>query len=209
MNIRNKKQIADSFNAILEETTGKAEQNIIEQLAIRTMQKAHYSTLNVGHYGLAFDYYSHFTSPIRRYPDLMVHRLLWDYLQGGKSVNQNEYEEKCKVSSDMEKRATDAERASIKYKQAEYLMEKIGEIFEGVISGVSKWGIYVEIKENKCEGMVSFRNMTDDFYYLDDENHQAIGHRKGKIFKLGDSVSIKITKVNLPKKQIDFEFNNQ
>ena len=209
MNLRNKKQIAESFNSLLDETAGKAEQNIIAQLAIRTMQKAIYTTVNVGHYGLAFDYYTHFTSPIRRYPDLMVHRLLWEYLEGGKSVNQNEYEEKCKVSSNMEKRATDAERASVKYKQAEYLMDKIGEVFEGVISGVSKWGIYVEIKENKCEGMVSFRNMTDDFYYLDEENHQAIGHRKGKAYKLGDTVSIKIAKVSMAKKQIDFEFTEK
>ncbi len=206
MNLKNKKQIAESFNSLLDETSGKAEQNIIEQMAIRTMQKAYYSTSNVGHYGLAFDYYSHFTSPIRRYPDLMVHRLLWAYLESGKSANQKEYEEKCKASSEMEKKATDAERASIKYKQVEYLMEKLGEAFEGVISGVSKWGIYVEIKENKCEGMVSFRNMTDDFYYLDEDNHQAIGHRKGKKYQLGDTVKIRIAKVSLEKKQIDFEF---
>ncbi len=209
MNLRSKKQIAESFNSLLDETAGKAEQNIIEQLAIRTMQKAIYTTFNVGHYGLAFEYYTHFTSPIRRYPDLMVHRLLWSYLEGGKSANQSEYEEKCKLSSNMEKRATDAERASVKYKQAEYLMEKIGEVFEGVISGVSKWGIYVEIKENKCEGLVSFRNMTDDFYYLDEDNHQAIGHRNGKSYKLGDTVTIKIAKVSMEKKQIDFEFTDK
>jgi ribonuclease R len=198
--------LVKSFNNLFESVKGKGEENLITTIAVRTMAKAYYSTDNIGHYGLAFPYYSHFTSPIRRYPDLMVHRLLEHYLAGGGSANKEEYEEKCKHSSDMEKRAADAERASIKYKQAEYMLDKIGQIFEGHISGVSKWGIYVEIIENKCEGMVVMRDMDDDNYYLDEDNYVAIGYNTGKRYRLGDKVKIKVKRIDLAKKQMDFVF---
>lgn len=198
--------LVKSFNNLFESVKGKGEENLITTIAVRTMAKAYYSTDNIGHYGLAFPYYSHFTSPIRRYPDLMVHRLLEQYLAGGASANKDEYEEKCKHSSDMEKKAADAERASIKYKQAEYMLDKIGQIFEGHISGVSKWGIYVEIIENKCEGMVIMRDMDDDNYYLDEENYVAIGYNTGKKYRLGDKVKIKVKRIDLAKKQMDFVF---
>jgi ribonuclease R len=200
-----RKSTIDSFNKLLEDVTGKGEQNMVETLAIRTMAKAYYSTDNIGHYGLSFDYYSHFTSPIRRYPDLMVHRLLFEYLNNAASANKDEYEEKCKHSSDMEKLASDAERASVKYKQVEFLVDKVGQIFDGVISGVSKWGLFVEIKDNKCEGMVSLRDMEDDFYYLDEDNYCVIGQRNGTKYKLGDDVKIRVKKANLSRKQLDFE----
>jgi ribonuclease R len=198
--------LVKSFNHLFEQVKGKGEENLISAIAVRTMAKAYYSTDNIGHYGLAFPYYSHFTSPIRRYPDLMVHRLLERYLAGGSSANKDEYEEKCKHSSDMEKKAADAERASIKYKQAEYMLDKIGQVFEGHISGVSKWGIYVEIIENKCEGMVVMRDMDDDNYYLDEENYVAIGYNTGKKYRLGDKVKIKVKRIDLAKKQMDFIF---
>lgn len=194
-----------SMNQLLKEVNGKGEQNIIESLAIRTMAKAVYSTENIGHYGLAFDYYTHFTSPIRRYPDLMVHRLLERYLTGGSSVSVSEYEAKCDHASEMERKAAEAERDSIKYKQVEFLADKIGQIFEGIISGVSKWGVYVEIKENKCEGMVRLSDLDDDFYYLDEENHCVIGQRYKTEYRLGDSVKIMVKRANLSKKQLDFE----
>ncbi|MFH0865382.1 MAG: ribonuclease R [Bacteroidota bacterium] len=200
-----RKSTIDSFNKLLEDVTGKGEQNMVETLAIRTMAKAYYSTDNIGHYGLSFDYYSHFTSPIRRYPDLMVHRLLFEYLNNGASANKDECEEKCKHSSDMEKLAADAERASVKYKQVEFLVDKIGLVFDGVISGVSKWGLFVELKDNKCEGMVSLRDMEDDFYYLDEDNYCVTGQRNGTKYKLGDDVKIKVKKANLSRKQLDFE----
>jgi len=170
------------------------------------MAKAVYSTENIGHYGLSFRFYTHFTSPIRRYPDLMVHRLLERYLANKPAVDKHEFEEKCKHSSDMEKLATDAERASIKYKQAEYMADKVGQVFEGLISGVSKWGIYVEIIENKCEGMVSIRDMEDDAYFIDEENYTVIGRYSNKKYRLGDKVKIKVKKILLNKKQIDFVF---
>jgi ribonuclease R len=178
---------------------------MIETIAIRTMARAVYTTQNIGHYGLSFKYYTHFTSPIRRYPDLMVHRLLQRYLEDKPSASQEEYEEKCKHSSDMERKAMEAERASVKYKQAEYLMDRIGEEFDGLISGVSKWGIFVELTESKCEGMVSLRLMNDDFYYLDEENYRIIGQRWGKIYRLGDKIRIKVKKIDLQKKQMDFD----
>ncbi len=208
----NRKGMAQSFNRLFELIEGKGEQNMIETIAIRTMAKAEYSTKNIGHYGLDFKYYTHFTSPIRRYPDLMVHRLLERYLAGKSSVNAEEYEPICSHSSEMEKKAEQAERDSVKYKQAEFMLDKIGQEFDGLISGVSKYGIYVEIEGNKCEGMVSLKYMNDDFYYLDDENYRVIGQRYGQEYKLGDRVKIRVRKVDLQKKQMDFvlvEHDNQ
>jgi len=178
---------------------------MIETIAIRTMAKAEYSTDNIGHYGLAFQYYSHFTSPIRRYPDLMVHRLLAHYLEGGSSASKTVYEDRCVHCSLMERSAIEAERESIKYKQAEFLLDKIGQEFEGLVSGVSKWGIYIEIIGNKCEGMVRLQDLEDDFYYLDEDNYQVIGSRYGQQYKLGDQVRIKVKKIDLQKKQMDFD----
>lgn len=200
-----RKSLADSYNSLFQKIAGKGEEAMIETIAVRTMAKAEYSTHNIGHYGLAFDYYTHFTSPIRRYPDLLVHRLLERYMDGKSSVDQEEYEERCKHSSDMERKAVEAERASVKYKQAEYMLDKVGEEFDGLISGVSKWGIFVELVETRCEGMVSIKYMDDDFYYLDDENYRVIGQRFGKEYKLGDPVRIKVRKVDISRKQMDFE----
>lgn len=197
--------ISSSLNKLFEQIKGKGEENMIEAIAIRTMAKAEYSTQNIGHYGLAFTYYTHFTSPIRRYPDLMVHRLLDRYLKGGASVNPAEYEVYCKQCSEKERKAMQAERASVKYKQAEYLLDKIGMEFNGVISGVSKWGIYVELEGNKCEGMVSLRYLDDDFYYLDEDNYKVEGAQFGKEYKLGDQVRIQVIKIDLAKKQMDFK----
>ncbi len=200
-----RKTLAQSFNQLFKDIEGKGEENMIETIAIRTMAKAKYSTKNIGHYGLGFEFYSHFTSPIRRYPDLMAHRLLFDYMKGAPGAEEEILEEKCVHSSLMERKAEEAERASVKYKQAEYLADKIGQEFNGLISGVSKWGIYVELEGNKCEGMVSLRNMQDDFYYLDEENYRVIGSRYGKEYQLGNPVRIKVKSIDLSKKQMDFE----
>lgn len=198
------KELASSFNRLLADVKGKKEENIIEQLAIRTMAKAIYSTENIGHYGLAFDYYTHFTSPIRRYPDVMVHRLLQKYLSGTYKENQEELEWRCKHSSEQEKKASDAERASIKYKQVQYLEDKIGEEFEGVISGVTEWGLFVEIISNRCEGLVRARDLRDDFYDYDEENYCLVGRKTGRKYQLGDKVKIKVKRADLMKKQLDF-----
>ena len=206
MKLDSKNNISRSFNDLFKKIAGKGEQNMVESLAIRTMAKAKYSTINHGHYGLSFDYYTHFTSPIRRYPDLMVHRLLEMYLNGKPSVNAGEYENKCKHSTDMEIRATEAERASIKYKQAEFFRDKLGETFDGVITGISKWGIYVEVTEYKCEGMIRLSNINDDFYYIDEDNYTVTGQRYGNVYKLGDDVRVLVKQVDLSKRQIDFLF---
>lgn len=204
INTKTDKDIAKSLNFLMEDVEGKKEQNMLTQLAIRSMAKAIYTTQKTSHYGLAFDHYTHFTSPIRRYPDVMVHRLLALYLDGGKSANKDMYEEASKHSSAMEKRASDAERASIKYKQAEYLEDNIGSIYTGIISGVTEWGMYVEISENKCEGMIRLRDITDDFYVWDEKNYCIVGQRKHKKYQLGDEVQVKVKKVDLSKRQIDF-----
>jgi ribonuclease R len=204
INIKSDKETARSLNYLMEDVEGKKEQNVLTQLAIRSMAKAIYTTKSSSHYGLAFDHYTHFTSPIRRYPDVMVHRLLFHYLNGGQSANADFYEKLCQHSSQMEKKAADAERASVKYKQAEYLRDQVGQVFSGVISGVTEWGMYVEIIENKCEGMIRLRDIADDFYTLDEKNYAIIGQRKKKVYQLGDEVRIRVKNVDLTKKQIDF-----
>ncbi|HSG67840.1 MAG TPA: ribonuclease R [Bacteroidales bacterium] len=205
LKISSQESLARSFNQLFKQIAGKGEENMIETIAIRTMAKAEYSTDNIGHYGLAFPYYTHFTSPIRRYPDLMVHRLLDHYMDGGSSASKTVYEDKCQHCSLMERSAIEAERESVKYKQAEYLLDKIGQEFDGLISGVSKWGIYVEIVGNKCEGMVRLQDLDDDFYYLDEDNYQVIGSRYGQQYKLGDPVRIRVKRIDLSRKQMDFE----
>ena len=196
--------ISSSMNKLLNHVKGSHEENVISSLAVRAMAKALYSTRNIGHYGLSFEYYTHFTSPIRRYPDLMVHRLLARYLDGGRSVSAETFEEKCRHSSNMEQRAVQAERTSIKYKQVEFMQDKIGEVFDGVISGVTDWGIYVELVENKCEGMVSIRDLTDDFYFFDEKNYCISGMHNEKCYQLGAEVKVEVVRANLEKKQLDF-----
>lgn len=193
-----------SLNALIAEIKGKPEENLLSTLAIRSMAKAVYTTENIGHYGLAFEYYTHFTSPIRRYPDMMVHRLLDHYIAGGRAVNHEKLEEECKHSSDMEQLAATAERASIKYKQVEYLGERLGEVYKGVISGVTEWGLYVELDENKCEGLVPIRDLEDDYYEFDEKNYCLIGRRKKVRYQLGDNVTIQVARADLVKKQLDF-----
>ena len=200
-----RKALTTSMNSLMAEVKDKPEQNMIETLAVRTMAKAAYSTDNIGHYGLAFDFYTHFTSPIRRYPDVMVHRLLQRYLDGGRSVNKDKYEEYCKHSSDMEQVAANAERSSIKYKQVEFMSDKIGQNFEGTISGVTQWGFYVELEENKCEGLVSMTELDDDFYEFDEKNYCIAGRHHHKVYQLGDKVTVRVAKANLVARQLDYE----
>jgi ribonuclease R len=206
IDLRDKKDISKSLNQLMADVNGKKEQNLIDTLAIRTMSKAKYSTDNIGHYGLAFDYYSHFTSPIRRYPDVMVHRLLQFYLDGGKSVSADVYEEKCEHSSSMEGLATSAERDSIKYMQVKYMQNHKDEEFLGVISGVTEWGIFVEIVSNKCEGMCRIREIKDDYYMFDEKQYALVGEVSKTLLQLGDEVYVKVKNADLVKKQLDFTF---
>ena len=199
-----KTDISKGINKLLDSVQGKPEENLVETLAIRSMQKAHYTTDNIGHYGLAMDYYTHFTSPIRRYPDMMVHRLLERYLAGGRSVIKNKYEEYCKHCSEMEMVASNAERSSIKYKQVEFMKDKLGQVFDGVVSGVTEWGLYVELNENKCEGLVPIRDLDDDYYEFDDKNYCLLGRRTKRIYRLGDAITVKVAQANLERKQLDF-----
>lgn len=198
------RQVNRSINQMLVAVKGRGEENFLSTLAIRSMAKAVYTTTNVGHYGLGFDYYTHFTSPIRRYPDMMVHRLLERYLSGGRSVNLQKLEELCKHSSDMEQLAANAERASIKYKQVEYMADHMGEVYEGVISGVTEWGLFVEISDNKCEGLVPVRDLADDYYDFDENNYCLVGRRRGVRYRLGDPIRVKVARAALDKKQLDF-----
>ena len=198
------RQVNRSINQMLVAVKGRGEENFLSTLAIRSMAKAVYTTTNVGHYGLGFDYYTHFTSPIRRYPDMMVHRLLERYLAGGRSVNLQKLEDLCKHSSDMEQLAANAERASIKYKQVEYMADHMGEVYEGVISGVTEWGLFVEISDNKCEGLVPVRDLADDYYDFDESNYCLVGRRRGVRYRLGDAIRVKVARAALDKKQLDF-----
>lgn len=207
--VGNKQKTAQSINKLLHDVKDKKEQSMIELLTVRSMPKAVYTTKNSGHYGLGFDYYTHFTSPIRRYPDVMVHRLLEAKLNHTHYLKADELEQLAKHSSEMEKLAADAERASVKYKQVEFLGDKIGQIFKGVISGVTEYGVFVEITENKCEGMIRTREMKDDQYVFDEENYRLVGRRTGRIYSLGDPVMIKVKRADLVKKQLDFEFIEQ
>ena len=198
------KDINKSINKMLADVKGKGEENLLSVLAIRSMAKAIYSTDNIGHYGLGFDYYTHFTSPIRRYPDMMVHRLLDKYLNGGRSVNVERLEEQCKHSSQMEQLAANAERSSIKYKQCEYLADRLGEIYDGVISGVTEWGLYVELNENKCEGLVPIRDLADDYYDFDEKNYCLVGRKTRTRYTLGDRVRVQVARASIEKRMVDF-----
>lgn len=204
LNFKDKKSISASLNKLLEDVKGKKEQNLVDTLAIRSMSKAIYTTENIGHYGLAFEYYTHFTSPIRRYPDVMVHRLLQHYLDKGKSLKSESYEERCKHSSDMENLAANAERDSIKYMQIKFMQDHQDQEFIGVISGVTEWGIYVEIIENKCEGMVRIRDIKGDYYIFDEKEYALVGERTKEMYQLGDEVIVKVKKTDLIKRHLDF-----
>jgi ribonuclease R/exosome complex exonuclease DIS3/RRP44 len=204
LNFKDKKSISNSLNQLLEDVKGKKEQNLVDTLAIRSMSKAIYTVDNIGHYGLAFDYYTHFTSPIRRYPDVMVHRLLQHYLDGGETPKAEPYEIKCKHSSDMESLAANAERDSIKYMQIKFMEDHQDQEFTGVISGVTEWGLYVEIIENKCEGMVRIRDIKDDYYTFDEKEYALVGERNKKIYQLGDEVVVMVKSTDLIKRHLDF-----
>ena len=200
-----KVDVSKSINHLLDDIQGKKEENLIETVSIRAMQKARYSVHNIGHYGLAFDYYTHFTSPIRRYPDMMVHRLLTKYIdENGRTVSEKKYEALCEHSSAMEQLAANAERSSIKYKQVEFMTERLGQVYDGVISGVTEWGLYVELNENKCEGMIPIRDLDDDYYEFDEKNYCLRGRRKNRTYSLGDPITIRVARANLEKKQLDF-----
>jgi len=205
LSVSSHQSLAQSYNKLFTAIHGKGEEHMIETIAIRTMAKAYYSTDNIGHYGLAFPFYTHFTSPIRRYPDLMVHRLLERYLNGKRSVNKEPIEEKCKHASEMERKAINAERDSVKYKQVEFLLDKKGQVFDGLISGVSKWGLFVELTESKAEGLVRFNELKDDYYFFDEDNYRIIGREYGNIYRLGDKVNVLVKEVNLEQKQLDFQ----
>ena len=198
-------KLSNALNTLMAEIEGKPEEGVLQNLAIRSMAKAKYTTEATGHFGLAFDHYTHFTSPIRRYPDMMVHRLLWHYLNSGKSANQDEYEDKCSHSSEREKRAAEAERASVKYKQVEFMSTMEGRDFEGIISGVTEWGIYVELIETRCEGMVRLSDMRDDFYDYDEKNFRIVGSATGNEYTLGDKVKVRIKSTDIDKRLIDLE----
>jgi ribonuclease R/exosome complex exonuclease DIS3/RRP44 len=204
LNFKSKKALNSSLNKLLEDVKGQKEQNLVDTLAIRSMSKAEYTTQNIGHYGLAFDYYTHFTSPIRRYPDVMVHRLLAHYLEGGKSPDSRVYEEKSRHSSEMESLAASAERDSVKYMQIKFMEDHKDQEFTGVISGVTEWGIYVEIIENKCEGMVRIRDIRDDYYTFDERQYALVGERKGKVYQLGEEVVVMVKNTDLVKRHLDF-----
>ncbi|NNK82272.1 MAG: ribonuclease R [Flavobacteriaceae bacterium] len=205
LNLRDRKSITQSLNTLLSDVVGKKEQNLVDTLTIRSMSKAEYTTRNIGHYGLAFDYYSHFTSPIRRYPDVIAHRLLQHYLDGGKSVNEDDYETKCQHSSNMEYLATKAERDSIKYMQIKFMQDHQDQEFLGVISGVTDWGIYVEIIENKCEGMVRIRDIKDDYYRFDQDEYALVGEATKNMYQLGEEVVVKVKQADLVRKHLDFK----
>lgn len=198
------KDVNKSLNRMLKDVKGRGEENMLSILAIRSMAKAVYTTENIGHYGLAVDYYTHFTSPIRRYPDMMVHRLLQRYMDKGRSADRQKLEDQCKHSSDMEQLAANAERASIRYKQVEFMRDRLGEIYEGVISGVTEWGLYVELDANMCEGLVPVRDLADDYYDLDEKNYCLIGRKRGVKYTLGDKVKVQVARADLDRKQLDF-----